>query len=84
MLVLYVFHSVEQKEIKHIFWDGQQRDSSTVGLESEVAFLGELAEISIFQLCWNVFSFPYLHKSGYSSSTLVSTSAFSASAGMLI
>ncbi|KAH3730007.1 hypothetical protein DPMN_055986 [Dreissena polymorpha] len=60
MRVYCVFDSVQQDAIKHLFCDGQQCDSLVVGAGTDVAFLGELDEVTLFPLCWNFFFFPYL------------------------
>ncbi|KAH3692706.1 hypothetical protein DPMN_193860 [Dreissena polymorpha] len=60
MRVYCVFHLVQQDAIKHLSWDVQQSDSLLVIAGSEVSFLGKLDEVTLFQLCWNFFFFPYL------------------------
>ncbi|KAH3890262.1 hypothetical protein DPMN_014336 [Dreissena polymorpha] len=47
MRVYCVFHSVQQDAIKHLSWNGQQRDSSVVGAGTEVAFLVEFNDWQI-------------------------------------
>ncbi|KAH3774965.1 hypothetical protein DPMN_176360 [Dreissena polymorpha] len=66
-----VFHSVQQDAIKHLSWDGHQRNSLVFGAGTEVAPVG-ISSSSHISL-----------KSGCITSTLAPTSALSAYAGLL-
>ena len=60
MRVYSIFYLLQQDSIKHLSGNGQQRNPSSVGAGSEVAFLGEVDNLSFFPHSWYIIFFPYL------------------------
>ena len=64
MWVYNVPQAVQAATVEHFPWDGQQRDTSVVGVVAQVAFLGEFDQVSFIPFHRDDFLFVHLHKVG--------------------